>query len=171
MGMLVILLLFNISVVQASDHPDFYIDKDACPFECCTYREWHTKKTTKLYSEPTITSSHVGIAENGTEVKAQTGEVHIKPGKFIVKNDITTFKKGDILWVYTYLGEGFFKIWHQDNFIEEQIVTDYKNPTIANWGYFERIPESSWWVKIRTPAKIVGWTNQPENFSNKDACG
>jgi hypothetical protein len=28
-----------------------------------------------------------------------------------------------------------------------------------------------WWVKVRTPAGPEGWSNQPENFSNKDACG
>lgn len=167
----VALLLFAVSAAFAGDHPVFYIDKGACPFECCTYRDWGTEKPTKLYAEPKTSSPVVGVAEKSTIVKAQTGEVHTKPGKLIVRRNVTTFRKGDILWVYTYLGEGYFKIWYRGKFIEDQIDFNYRNPTSDDWGYFEAMPKSVWWVKVKTPAGLKGWTNQPENFSNKDACG
>lgn len=159
------------SVVYADDHPVFYIDKGACPFECCTYRDWRTNKTVKIYAEPKTGSSVVGSIEKGTTVMAQTGEVHTKPGKIIVKRDVTTFKKDDILWVYTYLGEGYFKVWYRGKFLEDQIDFNYRSPAPDDWGYFEFMPESVWWVRIRTPTGLEGWTNQLEYFSNKDACG
>jgi hypothetical protein len=159
------------SVVFADDHPVFYIDKGACPFECCTYRDWGTERTTKLYAEPKTSSTVVGVAEKGTTVKAQTGEVHTKPGKLIVRRDLSTFRKSDILWVYTYLGEGFFKIWYQGKFIEDQIDFNIRNPTPVDWGYFEIMPTSVWWARVRTPNGLEGWTNETENFSNQDACG
>lgn len=30
---------------------------------------------------------------------------------------------------------------------------------------------TDWWVQIETPAGQVGWTDQPDHFGNKDACG
>jgi hypothetical protein len=166
-----VLLHFVTPFAFADDHPTFYIDKGACPFECCTYREWGTQKTTKLYAEPKTNSSVVGTAGKGTTVKAQTGEVHTRPGKLIVKRDVPTFRKGDVLWVYTYLGEGYFKIWYRGKFIEDQIDFDIHNPSPGDWGYFEIMPDSVWWVKMRTSSGLEGWTNEPGNFSNQDACG
>jgi hypothetical protein len=95
--LLVALSLLVASVAFADEHPVFYVDKGACPFECCTYRDWGTEKTTKLYAEPKTSSPVTGAVEKGTTVKAKTGEVHTKPGKFIVKRGVTTFGKGDVL--------------------------------------------------------------------------
>jgi hypothetical protein len=172
-GTCLIALLFLVaSAGYGNDHPAFYVDKGACPFECCTYREWHVEQTTRLYAEPKTDSTFVGVAEKGIFVKAETGEVHTtKPGKFIVRRNVPNFQEGDILWVYTYLGEGCFKIWYRGTFIEEEIGIDYRSPSPEDWGCFEIIPTSTWWVKVRTSKGIEGWTNQPENFSNKDACG
>ncbi len=164
-------LLFIASAVRADDHPGFYIDKGACPFECCTYRNWPTEKTTRLHAEPRADSAVIGVAEKGTIVEAETGEVHSRPGKLIVRRDVRGFKKGEVLWVYTYLGEGAFKVWHEGKFIEAEIDFDYRHPTSRDWGYFGISPRSVWWVKLKTSHGVEGWTNRPENFSNKDACG
>jgi hypothetical protein len=170
-NLLIALPLFVALAAYADDHPIFFVDKGACPFECCTYRDWGTEKTTKLYAEPKTNSPVVGAAEKGTTVKAKTGEVHTKPGELIVKRDVAPYRKGDILWVYTYLGEGYFKIWYRGKFIKDQIDFNVRNPTPDDWGYFKVMPNSVWWVKIRTPSGLEGWTNEPENFSNQDACG
>ena len=179
-------IVFVASAGHADDHPVFYVDKGACPFECCTYRDWGTEKTTKLYAEPRTSSPVVGAAEKGATVKAQTGEVHTKPGKFIASRDyirhtdrVTLFKEGDVLWVYTNLGEGYYKIWYRGRFfefpipfIENEMDSDYyKRHPDELWGYFEVKPVSVWWVKVRTRAGLEGWSNQPEHFSNQDACG
>ena len=169
--LLVVLLLMPASSAIADDHPLFYVDKGACPFECCTYREWRTEKTTKLYRKPKINSPVVGSAGKGRTVKAKTGEVHTKPGELVVRRDVTTFRKGDVLWVYTYLGEGYYKIWYRGKFIEDQIDFNIQDPNPDDWGYFKIQPDSVWWVKIRIPGGIEGWTNEPKNFSNQDACG
>lgn len=169
---LIALLLFVAFAAFGDDHPVFHVDKGACPFECCTYREWRVEKATRLYAEPKADSPFVGVAEKGIFVKAETGEVHTtKPGKFVVTRNVVNFQKGDILWVYTYLGEGYFKVWYRGKFIEEEIGIDYHRPSPEDWGYFEIVPNSIWWVKVRTSKGIEGWTNQPEHLSNKDACG
>jgi hypothetical protein len=164
------LALFIASAVCADDHPIFYIDRDACPFECCAYRNWRTEKTTRLYTEPKAGSSVVGVAEKGGIVDARTGEVHTKPGKLIVRRDVAHLRKGDVLWVYTYLGEGYFRVWYGGRFIEAAVDFDYRNPTSSDWGYFGILPHSVWWVKLRTSKGVEGWTNRPQHFSNKDEC-
>jgi hypothetical protein len=164
------LLLFIASAACADDHPAFYIDVGACPFECCVYRSWRTEKTTTIYAEPKAGSSVVGVAEKGAVVDARTGEVHTRPGKLVVRRDVAHLRKGDILWVYTYLGEGRFKVWHGGRFTEEDIDFDYRNPTLSDWGYFGILPHSVWWVKLRTSKGVEGWTDHPQNFSNKDEC-
>jgi hypothetical protein len=168
--LIVLLLLLSVSVANADDHAVFYIDKGACPFECCKYGKWRVGESTRLYSELKAGSPFVGVAEHGDIAYAETGEVHTKPGKFVVKRDARQFKKDDILWLYTYVGEGFYKVWRDGRLVEEDIGVDFNDPRPDDWGYFETPPESVWWVKIRTPKGLVGWTNQPENFSNKDAC-
>lgn len=165
------LILPVASFAQTEDYPRLFVDKGACPFECCTYREWDALEKTQLFSEPKSNSHIVGYVEKGAKVLALTGEVHTKPGKLIVRRDVTLFKHGDILWVYTYLGEGYFKIWNKGRFIEDQVDFNWNNPSADDWGYFEYLPDSTWWVKIKLPDGLEGWTNQPEHFSNKDACG
>jgi len=32
-------------------------------------------------------------------------------------------------------------------------------------------PGTVWWVKIRNARGEIGWSNQPENFDNKDRFG
>lgn len=167
--LLTFLFLF-VTAAFADEHPTFYIDDGACPFECCTYREWGAENDSRLHAEPDLNSPLVGTAAKGTTVNALTGEVHTKPGKLVVTRDFLSFHKGDVLWVYTYVGEGFYKIWNQGKFIEEQIDLDINNPASDDWGYFEVAPDSVWWVKIRTRDGKEGWTNEPGNFSNQDAC-
>lgn len=165
------LLIFVASTAYADGHPAFYVDKGACPFECCTYRDWGVEKAITLYAEPRIKSSAIGIVQKNARVKAITGEVHMKPGKLIVRHDEAPFRKGEILWVYTYLGEGVFKIWHQGKFVENQIEFTSHKPYPDDWGYFVVKPKSVWWVRVRTAAGLEGWTKQVDDFSNKDACG
>lgn len=168
-GLGAFLLVFSSAFAQ--DHPTIYVDRGACPFECCKYRDWVTEKLTRLYAEPRDGSSFIGVSEQGMRVVAETGEVQTRPGKLIVRRGDSVFKQGDILWVYTYLGEGFFKVWYRGEFIEQELGIDIHNPRPDDWSYFEILPESVWWVKLRTPLGIAGWSREPDNFSNKDACG
>ena len=33
------------------------------------------------------------------------------------------------------------------------------------------LPEYRWWVQVKNADGRVGWTDEPENFGNKDRCG
>jgi hypothetical protein len=39
------------------------------------------------------------------------------------------------------------------------------------WGVLDKPLHVEWWINIRSAEGWDGWTDQPQNFSNKDACG
>jgi hypothetical protein len=115
-----------------SKPPKFYIDKEACPFECCTYRTWKTQKTTIAYARPDTRAPQIGRFRAGSTVVALTGEVHTSPGRFIVKKAYQgneNYRPGDVLWVYTYSGEGYFKVWFRGKMYQESLVCLAKTPS------------------------------------------
>ncbi len=46
---------------NAQQPPKVHIDRGACPFECCTYREWVAKKEIALVNAPN--GKKVALAE------------------------------------------------------------------------------------------------------------
>jgi len=158
--------------------PDPYIDKGACPFECCTYGTWKVEKTTTIYLLPDDKSSVVATLAVGSMVEAVTGEVHVKPARFTVKKPMQKYRPGDVLWVYTYLGEGFFKIWFKGKMYEEELgFSPYGGGAGKRcekwdrcWGELDRELNFNWWIKVKMPKGKTGWTDQPDNFSGLNPC-
>lgn len=129
--------------------PKIFIDPGACPFECCTYREWSVKADTQLF-EKIQSKKKIGQAQKGTFVTALTGEVHTVPLKM---------KEG--FYLLTYEGEGFWKIW-QNGKVKSEVKKNWKS---------EQRPQSTWWVQIKLPDGKIGWTQEVKNFGNMDSCG
>ncbi len=83
------------------------------------------------------------------------------------------------MWVYTYLGEGRFKVWRDGAVQEEDLgFSPHGGSPGARcenkrqcWGELEKALKFSWWVKVRSKEGWEGWSDQPEHFGNKDACG
>jgi hypothetical protein len=157
-------------VVFAAEPPTFYIDRGACPFECCTYGTWRAKTDTRLFAEPKLKSQQVGSVPKGTSVQALTGEVHTVPGKLKVLRDASLYKAGDVLWVYTYLGEGIYKVWQDGKMVEEEIDVGPGNQQPHAWATWEKSPRSQWWAKIKLNDGTIGWTNKPRSFRGIDRC-
>jgi hypothetical protein len=154
-----------------------YKDAGACPFECCVYRQWTANKTTLIYkemSEKSPVAFKVGRREKVTGV---TGVVVTKKAGTVkaLKNltakefsgDFSekefSIKAGDIFYVLTSIGEGFYYLWYKGKLFQDQIDTQ-KNMKILT------MPVADWWVKIKNRKGRIGWTKLPENFDNKDGC-
>jgi len=172
-------IFLSMNAYSKGQPPATFIDKGACPFECCTYREWKTEKTTTAYAQPNKRSKQIGKFVAGTKVVALAGEVHAVPSRFIVKKPHEKYKPGDILWVYTYYGEGSFKVWFKGKMSEESLgfspydSSNGKRCEISEecWGELDKELQTTWWVKIKSADGWVGWTNQGGNFSGADQCG
>jgi hypothetical protein len=166
--------IFALAAKGAPEPPKVYVDKGACPFECCTYREWTVNKDTPLYSAVNG-KKIVGTAKANRNVTAVTGEVHVVPAKIVVKEAHGSYKPGDVFYVLTYEGEGSYKVWKNGDISSDGEVYelfDNSSPKLRKiWGEWKSKPESTWWVKIKLPDGVEGWTKQTKNFGNMDACG
>jgi hypothetical protein len=175
------IFLFGASVLQGQSQkgPEFLVDEGGCPFECCTYGKWKAEQSTKLFAEPKKGSKEVGAIRKGTQVTAVTGEVHSLPVEFIVRKKHEGYSPGDILQVYSYVGEGNFKVWINGKLGQESLAIgrgggptgDECRKDADCWGELKKPLDSVWWVKIKTKEGLVGWTNEPNKFSGKDSCG
>ena len=173
-----ILLFCGVAHAQSA-HPNVYVDKGACPFECCAYGHWKTGKETVLFARPDKKSKRVGKCEAGSAVIAETGEVHTISGRFLVKKAWKKYKPGDILWIYTYTGEGNFKVWDDGRFVEMQLgFSPYGGSSGCRceldkdcWGQLDKKLKMTWWVKIKNTDGVIGWTDEPDHFSGADLCG
>jgi hypothetical protein len=75
-------------------------------------------------------------------------------------------RPGDVVFLLSYKGEGIYKAWFRGHTINEFGEFDAK-------GTFAEIiekPTFEWWVQIRNNKNLTGWTDQTDNFDNKDAC-
>jgi hypothetical protein len=163
----------------------YLISEGACPFECCAYREWSVLADTPLFEEPKDGSRVVGNALKGTKVQGLTGVVMVtEPGKIEVLRSHTgesgkTYEPGEIVWVYTELGEGFFKVWHNGEMYEEDAFFMYQDKggwarcvdEGTCWGKRISFPNAVWWVQVKTSDGITGWSLSHQNFGDMDACG
>jgi hypothetical protein len=146
-----------------------FIDRGACPFECCTYRRWDVKLPTVVRSAMSDSAPIAFRLKRGERVRGLTGVViTTTPGKLRVLKDTTLSEKnlraGDELYLLTYLGEGFSKIWFNGTIFEGDPYEPATYKTIQE-------PKATWWVKVRNRAGKIGWSRQSENFGNMDECG
>jgi hypothetical protein len=141
--------------------PDIYIDKGACPFECCTYREWVARTDMTLLDAPDGKKA-VGQIKKGEKVLALTGETHSIPQQIVSPHDYPDagVKTGDKIYLLHYVGEGFWRVWHEGKLIEIDGLPE-RGPK----------PKSTWWVELKTSTGIIGWTIERHSFENQDACG
>jgi hypothetical protein len=156
-----------------------YKDVGACPFECCVYRQWTANKDTVIYKQMSENSPVAFKVRRREKVTGVTGVVITKKaGTVKALNDFSTkenssdftkpekefsIKAGDIFYVLTSIGEGFYQLWYKGKFFQDQIDTN-KNMKILT------MPVADWWVKIKNRKGQIGWTKMPDNFDNKDGC-
>jgi hypothetical protein len=82
--------------------------------------------------------------------------------------------------VYTYHGEGSFKVWYHGAMRDEDLGFSPYGGTEGDrcqvsdagcWGALEEPLKMTWWAKLRAPTGVEGWSIVTENFSGTDACG
>ncbi len=172
------LLLIGLSILFFATVQSFaqnlklpYQDVGACPFECCTYRDWFARKPILIFKTMNSGSPIAFKLKKGEKVKGMTGVVITSvAGKAKVLNNYSSengqqkLKKGDDLFLLTYLGEGYYKVWHKGKFFESPVDADEHFKIIKQ-------AKSVWWVKIRNRKGQIGWTISDGNFDNQDQCG
>jgi hypothetical protein len=144
---------------------DVFVDAGACPGEGCVYGErWTARDSLELRAEARDSAEVVATLAPGDPVKTVTGEVHTRPGRFVVTRARDGFAPGDVLLLYTYIGEGWYRARHGGELVRVDLGFGPRGRRCRTrdaegcWGVLERPPESRWWVKLRTTAGVEGWT-------------
>lgn len=71
--------------------PAVYVDKGACPGECCAFRRWSVLKDAALFDKPGGTRV-VGVVKKGEWVKGLTGSIYISPTRLkVVYTHVSSF--------------------------------------------------------------------------------
>lgn len=145
-----------------------YVDRGGCPGEGCVYGEWLALGEVQLFGRPNSAHPPVATIRPLEIVRAVTGEVWTIPGRATVIRDHESFRRGDVVYLLTYQGEGFFTIWHRGN-VRSAVVPfgpgawsracDEGQPEC--WGTWDWGPTATWWVKVQTRSGQVGWTTIP----------
>jgi len=184
---LCVLAALDVHTVSAQRLPPRnYEGHGACPFECCTYRDWSVGADTVLYKSRAKNAPSVFRVKKGERVTGLTGVVvTLEPGRAVANADMSVgdgsrkvrVRRGDVLYLLHSVGEGFFKTWFRGRFYEVQPEGAAEHAArpegIARRPYLRLLnaPRTVWWVKVRNKRGQVGWSRQPEHFGDMDACG
>ena len=151
-----------------------FVDKGACPGEGCGYGEtWIPRSPVSLRARPSEDSAVLAVLEAGAEVMTIGGEVHTTPSLFHVARQHGVFRPGDEIWVYTYLGEGYFRVLHNGELKEADLGFSPWGGTAGRrceasprcWGTLEASLDFDWWVELRGPGGVIGWTRDTAKFN------
>jgi|GEM_PF-1299949 len=148
-----------------------YIEKNACPFECCQFGKWTAQSAMNAFVREDDTSQAAFSIQPGDVLFAETGNLHIeKFGKLLITKPVGQFEKGDILLALHCVHEGNFLLWKGGHFHEVDIFWNYsegvedrevsevlKNPGPRFAGVMLEEPSMTWWVKVRNIHGQSGW--------------
>ena len=141
--------------------PNPFVDKGACPFECCTFRDWRTNRAVTLLDKPNGTRK-ITIVAAGTVVRGVTGQVFSAPILLTAAHDYpeSPIKTGDVFYALHNAGEGYWAVWFRGKVYS------------VEFGPKETTNDTSkWWVNIRTRHGKTGWVLDREQFDLQDSCG
>jgi len=150
-----------------------YVDRGECPGEGCVYGDWLALGEVQLFDRPNSDRPPVATVRPLEIVRAVTGEVWTIPGRATVIRDYKAFRRGDVVYLLTYRGEGFFTIWHRGTVGWASVpfglgawsrACDQGQPEC--WGTWDWGPTTTWWVKIETGSGQVGWTSDLEGLGH-----
>lgn len=177
----VVALLTGTAAVAAGP-PMPYEDPGACPFECCTYREWDVVKEVAVHrsrSEKSPVSYRLAAMDKvtaltGVVVTTRPGVVTVaKAAKmnFTVKTPSgpqgLTVPAGGRFYLLHYLGEGYFKIWYEGHVFSQEVF----DPDPDGVFHTQSRPQDQWWAQLRNAKGQVGWAQVNGAFTNIDGCG
>jgi hypothetical protein len=191
-------LCFATQITAATAAPPLpYVDRGACPFECCTYRDWTAETRLDAYGhyEPAGRREVAFAVKPGERVTAMTGVVITTSAAQVRITKPTTLEvyskrfpksapekvalsRGDRVDLFTPQGEGWMSGWTRGRLLESFDAANFadarscsRNPRCT--GIIEKHAKREWWVKVRNARGQIGWILMGAglNFSNTDACG
>lgn len=168
-------VLTNVNEINGQRRaPGIFIDQKICPGEGCSYAG-HAKvvSETVAFRRPSTSSGRLFELPLGTMVSGLDSQVHTVGGRFVVRRTHERYRPGDVIRVYTYLGEGIFKVWYRGRMTEQQLEfspwggssgTKCQDDERNCWGRLSNELDMKWWLKVMTNSGQTGWILVKENL-------
>lgn len=148
-------------LVVASSHakdchpPQIYVDKGACPGEWCRFGNWKAIKDFAIYQNPKDSRPAIGSIVSGQAINALTAIAYVKPQEYILSK---ANQETELVWLLTYGGEGFYKVWRQGAIKEMELG-------FSPYGPVKPVPyEQEWWVQFQMSDGTIGWAQVEEGI-------
>jgi len=147
----------------------------ACPFECCTYRQWTAEGPIPVVARERATGAAAFTMPAGQQFQADSGNVWVTGLQLVAVVDSVAdrpywaFGPGDTLVVLDHLGEGHFNVWHDGEVRDVAGFWMFGPETARVLGR----PRSEWWVHVTLPDGRTGWFEAADSLRivGADACG
>lgn len=145
-----------------------YIDRGACPYEHCAYREWTVRRTVTVYDTWQPGRKAIAQLPAGDKATGITGMViTYKPGVIRMERDLPerNLRLGDSILTYSNAGEGYSAVWFKGRYYPEFDVTFAKLPNGQGCGNghcaasYVDLGKQSWWAQVRLASGRTGWVD------------
>lgn len=134
-----------------------FIQKDACPFECCTFGHWDVVDNADVRARPRVSAPVVGRLEPGSTVQVATGEVHVVAGLARAigppHESAASLDATQAIEILDYIGEGYSRVRQGEVVVQVKIArtkdvcTRDPNERYC-WADVLREPVAEWWVML-----------------------
>lgn len=160
------IIVFGALGVLSAEEQEIFVDSGACPGEGCGYCALYVARTdVTVYEKPSLKSKQLGEIPSGDTFVSKSGEVHTVPTRFEVKREHGGIKPGDEVFALTYLGEGYFRIFHNGSLTQADLGFSpwgggagktCDNPQFC-WGRLTKELEFTWWMWVISESSLEGW--------------
>lgn len=178
------------SINTRPTHPPVpYIVRGACPFECCSYREWTAYGAIPVRAKPATSAPLVFRTRNGERIHGDSGNVIVSRLGAVValtpfriagsdeQGTVIPVPRGDTLYVLSYTGEGVWNTWYRGRV--QMTDQNWDEPGQTYLPGVERSPArmvqkpmSEWWAHVTRKSGAKGWILMDlDKVGNVDACG
>jgi hypothetical protein len=161
-----------------------YVDRGACPFECCQYGPWVAHVAVPVYAEEGEARRPQFRVQPGDSIRAERGDVILRRvGRVVVRQPIPRWARtdsllarvrvGDTVFVLSPIGEGWYRLWYRGRIGESPGFWDTDNLEGGQpaFGRLVVAPQVEWWAHIRTRSGRSGWIIPPTlGISGLDSC-
>lgn len=167
-------LLASVSEIAAQrTAPQVFIDHKVCPGEGCFYKaDLKASARIDAFSKPDSRSTMLFVISRGTRINGIDSQVHTVGGHFRVSRKHLGYRAGDVIRVYTYAGEGLFRVWFRGRMFVEDLGfspwggttgTRCQDDSKSCWGKLAKTLDMKWWLKIRDKRGKTGWILVKDN--------
>lgn len=160
-----------------------YDDEGACPFLCCTYRQWTVDWDTDIRGDRRDDAPVAFHASLNDTVQALTGVVTTtRVGRAVASRQVrvgaahVVVPQGQPIYLLRNVGGGDWKIWI-NGVIDQQYIPSQGYCTGAQAASDEcaisivEQPSTVWWANVQNSRGQQGWTREVDHFGNIDSCG